>query len=118
VLVVEDSLVIALETEERLYALGADHVHSVSSVRAGKAVVESNDIRLAVLDVNLGKETSAGLANWLHEHGIPFVMATGYGDAGDVLATYPRCPVLKKPYGVTTLRDGVTQALALGDIVT
>ncbi|MEO1794220.1 MAG: HWE histidine kinase domain-containing protein, partial [Pseudomonadota bacterium] len=118
VLLVEDSLVIALETEERLYALGAGHVHSVSAVSAGKKIAETHEITLAVLDVNLGNETSAGLARWLREHKIPFVLATGYGEAGDVLASYPKCPVLKKPYSEAGLEAGIQMALTEGVVET
>ena len=51
----------------------------------------------AVLDLNLGGETSVSVADALAARGIPFLVATGYGAAG-LPAHLKHIPVLPKPY--------------------
>lgn len=60
----------------------------------------------AVLDVNLAGEPVFPLATLLRAQGVPFLFASGYGEAG-VPPEYRDCMVLQKPYSV----DGFNTAL-------
>ncbi len=97
-LVVEDNMIIALDATDILTELGADTVSTASRVADALRLIEAQAFDFALVDVNLGAETSAPVAKALRARGVPFVLATGYG-AGDGLAkAFPGAPVLNKPY--------------------
>ncbi|WP_245930723.1 HWE histidine kinase domain-containing protein [Methylobacterium radiodurans] len=104
VLVVEDNMIIALEAEEVLTALGATAVDMAASVREALRLIEASRPDRAVLDVNLGSETSVPVARRLAELGVPFAFATGYGESFKVPPDLGDIPVMKKPYGADELR--------------
>ena len=58
----------------------------------------------ALLDVNLGSETSIPVARRLAELGIPYAFATGYGESFRIPAELEAVPVMKKPYDADALR--------------
>jgi light-regulated signal transduction histidine kinase (bacteriophytochrome) len=98
VLLVEDSMIIALDSEDALRELGAKAVLVAASTAQAMIVLANNDIDLAVLDFNLGPETSISVADALIERGVRFVFATGYGDGLDLDARFKGIGVIKKPY--------------------
>lgn len=98
ILLVEDNMIIALDSEKFLADLGADKVLTASSVGEALRFIESEDVACAMLDLNLGTETSLPVAKVLKERGIPFAFATGYGDTAQLLEDYPEVEVLTKPY--------------------
>ncbi|MDX1291982.1 MAG: hypothetical protein R3265_04155, partial [Hyphomonas sp.] len=59
--------------------------------------------QFALLDVNLGSETSEPVAQQLHDRNIPFAFATGYGDSVDIAKRFPGAPIVKKPYDVASI---------------
>ncbi|MCJ2064733.1 GAF domain-containing protein [Methylobacterium sp. J-088] len=103
-LVVEDNMIIALEAEEFLLSLGADAVDTASTTREALRLIDAAPPAGALLDVNLGSETSVPVARRLAELGIPYAFATGYGDSFRIPADLAGVPVVKKPYGVDELR--------------
>jgi len=58
------------------------------------AMARDEQIDAAVLDVNLNDQRSDPIAGVLKDRGIPYLLATGYGDA----VTSSEVPVLSKPY--------------------
>jgi len=104
VLVVEDNMIIALEAEEVLTAMGAETVDMAASVREALRLIETSPPDRALLDVNLGSETSVAVATKLAALGIPFAFATGYGESFKVPPELGDVPVVKKPYGADSLR--------------
>lgn len=106
VLLLEDNLLIALETEGMLLSLGADDVMVTSTTSAALTVIKQRRPDFALLDVNLGRETSLVVAQRLMELGVPFAFASGYGESGVDLRQFPNVQVLTKPYGA----QGVMQA--------
>ena len=111
VLVVEDNLIIALDTEEFLNELGAAKVLTASSVSEAMRIIESEELSCAVLDLNLGAETSVEAAQVLREKRVPFVFATGYGETTDLLAGLESAPVLTKPYDKAALIGKLASAM-------
>ncbi len=57
-LVVEDNLIISLDAEQMLSEHGMVAVHTAASVAEARKLIESQEIDVALLDVNLGSETS------------------------------------------------------------
>ena len=111
-LVLEDNLIIAMDASDLLTLRGASRVHQASSVEAAMALLDTEAIAFAVLDVNLGRQTSIPVADRMHAMGIPFVLATGYGDVEQILSDYPDAPVAKKPYTGETLAAAMAEAMA------
>ena len=107
VLLVEDSMIIAMDAEEQLTQLGAARVVTCANVAQSLAVLEREAFDFGLLDVNLGAETSAPIAAALKGRGIKFIFATGYGDGTAFLGDYPQAPVVNKPYGAEQLRDAL-----------
>jgi light-regulated signal transduction histidine kinase (bacteriophytochrome) len=103
VLLVEDSMIIALDSEDALRMLGAAAVLVAASSTQARIVLDQGPIDWAVLDFNLGNETSLGVAAELTERGVPFVFATGYGDSIDLPSTFKDVNIVKKPYSVADL---------------
>ncbi|MEM5517909.1 HWE histidine kinase domain-containing protein [Henriciella sp. AS95] len=111
VLIVEDNMIIALDAEDLLRNAGAESVLVSSSVEEAQRELDSNDIAFALLDVNLGSETSEPIAAALSENGTPFVFATGYGDSAALASKFPGAPILQKPYDENSLTDAIAAAL-------
>ena len=104
-LVLEDSLIISLDTTDMLRTIGATDIHLCNSVEAALDRLDEGDVTFALLDVNLGPETSLAVAEQLYSDGIPAVLATGYSAQEKVLADFPPLPILTKPYTADDLRD-------------
>jgi CheY-like chemotaxis protein len=79
---VEDSQIIALDAEDILKRLGAGDVLTAGTVEHALGGVDKSKPDLALLDINLGDQTSFAIADRLHHLGIPFLFATGLWRAG------------------------------------
>ncbi|WP_051535892.1 response regulator [Asaia platycodi] len=100
VLLVEDQLLIAMETEQALSAYGVRHIRTVSSVYEAVQAIRERSPDVALLDFNLGKENSHEVATLLRKKDIPFLFATGYADRTMIPAEFQDVPVLRKPYSI------------------
>ena len=110
VLIVEDSMIIALDTEDILLGMGVKHVEIAGSVAQAMNAIASEKPDFALLDYNLGSESSDPVARRLAECNVPFVLATGYGDMADKFDRLGAAAVLKKPYD----KSDIQRALAAG----
>jgi light-regulated signal transduction histidine kinase (bacteriophytochrome)/CheY-like chemotaxis protein len=111
VLLVEDSLMIALECEASLLQLGAREVMMASSVEEARALLAAQAVDLAVLDFNLGGENSMPIADTLIERSIPVIFATGYGEALALPSQYSGTRTVVKPYTTAELQQAVAELL-------
>ncbi|MEC8015989.1 MAG: HWE histidine kinase domain-containing protein, partial [Pseudomonadota bacterium] len=109
-LIVEDSLIIAMDLSAMMEDMGFFEVKTASNVKKAMAELETGEFDFAVLDVNLGSEQSIPVAEALHKRGVPFVLTTGYGDAKDVVGGYPPCPIVHKPISEGTLVKALMDA--------
>lgn len=113
VLLLEDNLFIAIDAEEMLRKLGAASVTVTRSVDQALEAVNGRTFAMALLDVNLGGETSLEVARRLRETAIPFAFGTGYGDALQLPPDLADSVVLTKPYSLRSLRTGLAGLHAL-----
>ena len=112
VLLVEDKMIIALDAEAILLGLGASRVDIAGNTADALRLIDFTPPSLAVLDVNIGSETSFAIAHRLLELGVPIVFATGYGVE---IAAPPGCeavPVVTKPYTAAAIARAVASAMA------
>jgi light-regulated signal transduction histidine kinase (bacteriophytochrome)/CheY-like chemotaxis protein len=98
VLLVEDSLIIALDAEDILRRLGALHVATAGTVQQALEAIDTAMPTLAILDINLGDHTSFAIADRLLELDIPFLFATGYGEQAQLPDDHMARTVVQKPY--------------------
>ncbi len=110
-LLVEDSLIIALDAEDILNRLGADHVATAASVDAALDLIAATPPSVAVLDINLGSTTSFAIADALLERDIPFMFATGYGEQAQFPDQHRGRPVVQKPYTIENLARTLAEML-------
>ena len=103
-LVLEDNMIIALDLEDMLTRMGVKHVMVASSVGQALDALAEGMPPFAILDVNLGAETSFPVAEALQEAGVPFAFGTGFGDSAAFPDRFRTTPVLQKPYSAASLR--------------
>lgn len=102
-LVVEDEYMLADDLQRALTAAGAVVVGPVATeAKALQLIAADECLDGAVLDMNLGGQTSERVADRLADRNVPFVLATGYGPeiTFDRFADVPRW---EKPYDAHVL---------------
>jgi len=97
-LIVEDNIIIAMAAEDILTEIGFARCTIAANNREAQRAIEQHDIGFAMLDINLGDETSEPIAHLLRDQGIPFVFATGYGESPFDTGLFGNVPTLTKPY--------------------
>ncbi len=107
VLVVEDSMIIAMNTTETLKELGVASVDTTGDVAGALAAIRERKPDFAIVDINLGIETSAPVSEELARLGVPFVLATGYGETSAQVINSPAATVLCKPYGKAEIKSAI-----------
>lgn len=102
VLVVEDEYFIADDISRALIRHGAQVVGPVPTVQEARALLDTQALDLAVLDINLRGELVYPLVAELSRRGVPMVFATGY-DAAAIPADYGAIPAWSKPFDYDAL---------------
>ncbi len=111
VMLLEDNMIVALETEDLVRALGAKQVWAVASIAAADDLLARHAVDFAVLDVNVGDETSLALAARIDQRRIPFIFASGYGGNVDPNGRFASVPVVGKPYQSEQASRAIMQVL-------
>ena len=116
-LLVEDSLLIALDVVDLLEELGLGPVHTAASVGDALRYLDGARPVLALLDVSLGAETSQAVARRLEEAGVPFALTTGHGVDGEGVEGFAAdLPVLRKPFATAELQALVRKLAGAGAV--
>ncbi|MDO9369721.1 MAG: HWE histidine kinase domain-containing protein [Sphingopyxis sp.] len=97
-LIVEDQLLIAIDLEQILEDVGVVILNTLTSPRDAIEFLNLHSPDFAILDVNLGSETSEEIARLLLNRGTPFLFATGYGDDGAIADDLAAVPIVRKPF--------------------
>ena len=105
-LLVEDSMMIALDAQATLGESGLD-VEVAGTTADARRSLKINDFDAVVLDINLSGEMSFGVADDLVGLGLPFVFATGYGESLVIPDRFKAVPVVSKPYDSTALKTAL-----------
>lgn len=111
ILLVEDSLIIALDAEDILTRLGGE-VMTASTVEGALDLIDAEHPALAVLDINLGDQSSFTVADHLNDLGIPFVFATGYGEQALLPEVHQGLTVIQKPYTIEGIAKVLREVIA------
>ncbi len=106
ILVVEDEVVIGFAIEDMLASLGCEVTGIAHQMKPALELVEMRQFDAAVLDVNISGELSFAIADALAAKGVPYIFATGYGDALHPKA-HLSAPTLTKPFSIDDLADAL-----------
>ncbi|MNE85316.1 two-component response regulator [compost metagenome] len=107
VLLVEDQMLIAMDVENMLEDNGIFGVETATSSGMALEKLKSFSPDVAILDINLGSDTSIPVAQELLRRKIPFMFATGYSDSLAVPAELTNVPVIRKPYDEDALMSEI-----------
>ena len=115
-LIVEDELMIALDLEDAMSALGFDICGLASTADTARSIAMDNQPDVVLMDVNLdGGREGIEAARWLREVcDAPIVFVTGYTDRDTVERIHeqvPGAPVLPKPIYGDRLADAVAAVM-------
>lgn len=113
VLIVEDNLIIGLEAEEIFLTLGCRDVAVASTVRVAMQTIDRAErpFDFALLDINLGPDTSYDIARRLREQGVPFAFASGYGDSARLPDDLSDAINVGKPYDTDAIKSLLAKAM-------
>ena len=111
-LIVEDELMIALDLEDAMSALGFDICGLASTADTARSLAMDHQPDVVLMDVNLdGGREGIEAGRWLREVcDVPIVFVTAYCDEGTIeriREQVPGAPVLAKPVCPQTLADAV-----------
>jgi len=110
VLVVEDEYLVAMLVEDMLDALGYAVGEIAQDLAAATKAAEQGEFDVAVLDVNLDGSFSNPVAEILSRRKIPFIFATGYGEAGPH-ESFESAPALQKPFDEDDLKAALSEVM-------
>jgi CheY-like chemotaxis protein len=109
VLVVEDELLVAMGLEMVLTDAGCHVVGPIGRLDEAMAAAATEEVDVALLDVNLRGHPVFPVADALAARGIPFVFLTGYGRE-TLPASHAHGRMLSKPFEATELVAVVADA--------
>jgi len=112
ILVVEDELLIAMMLQDIIADLGFLAVGPAMRLKDALDLIEREPIDGALLDINLHGERVYPAADILVQRGLPIVLCTGYGSAGDIPDRYAAVPRVAKPFDADELRAIVVPLFA------
>lgn len=107
VIIVEDAVLLALELETGLADAGAQILGCAAEVDEAMGMLDL-PMDAAVLDANLNGQSVRPVAEALKQRGIPFIFATGYGEAGGAPEGFD-APIVRKPYDVTQIAAALAE---------
>jgi two-component SAPR family response regulator len=110
ILVIEDEFLIAMEVSQMISDLGGEVVGPSSSVAIAEDLLVNSTVDGAVVDVRLGRETTADFVEILRTRGVPLVLTTGYSD-DSLPPGLSQIPRLTKPYSKAGFEEIVKRHL-------
>ena len=111
VLIVEDEPIVAMVAEDILQELGAEVVGPAAHLEDALKLALAEEVHFALLDVNLNGRMSLPVAERLRARSVPYVFATGYGEAG-ANGFMLDAPVVQKPYTQEDIEEAVRRVAA------
>lgn len=106
-MIVEDDPFIAMDLEDIFSSSGYDVMGPFADVDSGLKSLGQSLPDVAMLDYNLGRETSIPLARRLHEKNVPFIFLSGQVEQVVIGHDRPKRPVIAKPFNPQRLLNVV-----------
>jgi len=110
ILVVEDEYFLASDLAEAINGAGATVIGPTGRLEDAKELVRTEELNMAVLDVNLRGEMVFELLDDLIARKVPILLATGYSRAA-LPVQYRACHLVEKPYSIPDILSEISQNL-------
>ena len=121
ILLIEDEALIALQLKLDLEAEGHTVIGPIGKLSEALVTAAEDEFDIALIDINLGADNSAPIAEILDRRKIPFAFTTGYNDLIFLPPPLRDYPHLTKPYSPADVKKLVAQlhrqALEKSDLV-
>ncbi|OBZ92629.1 regulator [Pararhizobium polonicum] len=101
-----------MEAEDILRSLGVEHVEIAGNLAEAGVLIEAQPFDFALLDVNLGSQTSFDFAALLAARGMPFGFVSGYGENSFFPAALRKIPHITKPFDESSMARLLAAATA------
>jgi DNA-binding NtrC family response regulator len=111
VMIVEDDVLLLMDLEAILREAGAEIAGGCCNVAEALAAARDCDVTVAILDVRVGRETTAPMARQLVSRGTPFIFYTGQVENDPQLAEWAGYTVLSKPARASAIIDALAGVL-------
>jgi DNA-binding response OmpR family regulator len=111
ILLVEDDPLICLDLETSLADLGAD-VKAASDIAGALHIMATSKLDFAVLDFELGVETSEPIARAAQARNVQFLYLSGYSERDGHFTQWPSIDVLVKPISAVTIARRIQERLS------
>lgn len=108
-LILEDSVVVLLDLQETLLALGVSHVLTASSICKALSVLQISQPDFAIVDYDIDGGNSLTVVDELIRRAIPLLLVTGYGLHIDLPERHRGVPLLAKPFSMTDLETKIAR---------
>ncbi len=109
VLVVEDEAFIGMAMETFLGGFGYSVVGPIENLKAAVLLAATEQIDVAVVDINISGQVAAAVADELIAREIPFLFVSGHEKMRGT--RYASIPFLRKPFTPEDLHDAVERVL-------
>ena len=116
ILIIEDELLIALMIEEMVREVGYRVSGVAHTLPMAKLEIAKRNYDAVLLDINIGGQYRAEIADRLPAWGVPFAFVTGYDYL--VEPRHAQAPVLQKPFTPAQLRELLECLVGPGSSVT
>lgn len=110
VLLLEDEALIAMDMALELQSIGLDVIET-STIAAALAAIETEDLKAAILDLDIKGEPTTRVAEALRLRRIPFVVCSA-SQFAELSETFANVPTIPKPFRSEELSGTVLNILA------
>jgi len=110
-MIVEDDVLLLMDLEAILREAGAEIAGGCRNVAEALVAARDCDIAVAILDVRVGRETTAPVARQLASRGTPFIFYTGQVENDPQLAEWAGYTILSKPARASAIVDALAGVL-------
>lgn len=113
ILLVEDDPLICLDLQSSLSDFGAI-VAAATNVAAALQILAASALDFAILDFELGMETSEPIARAARERRVPFLYLSGYSEKDQRFRDWPGVDILVKPISAAEVARRIRETVGLG----
>lgn len=109
ILLIEDEALIAMQLKLDLEEDGHTVIGPIAQLSEALRTAAESEFDIALIDINLGADNSAPVAEILDRRNVPFAFTTGYNDLIFMPPPLRNYPHLTKPYSLADVKDLVAK---------
>lgn len=109
ILLIEDEALVAMQLKLDLEEDGHTVIGPIAQLSEALRTAAESEFDIALIDINLGADNSAPVAEILDRRNVPFAFTTGYNDLIFMPPPLRNYPHLTKPYSLADVKDLVAK---------